>query len=199
MSMEDTVQTKGFKGYGDSTPHPDIEEVVISHEQIQDIVRAMGARISADYAGKTPLLVCILKGASLFMSDLIRAIDLNIDIDFMVVSSYGNATQTSGTVNIIKDVSTNIAGRDIILVEDIVDSGLTLACLQEELKKRNPASIEIASFLVKELDGPRAASVTPRYAGATIDDRFVVGYGLDYAEKYRNLPYVGVLKESVYA
>lgn len=187
--------TKGTKM---QPPHPDIAEVVLAPDQIEEIVQSLGARITQDYEGTQPLLVCILKGASPFMSDLMRSIALDMDIDFMSVSSYGNATTASGTVKILKDLDTPIKDRDVIIVEDIVDSGLTLARLTDELAKRGPRSIEIAAFLLKDVQAPRKVEIKPRYAGFTIDDRFVVGYGLDYAEKYRNLPYVGVLKREVY-
>ena len=177
--------------------HPDVESVVLSEQDIKDIVTRMGAEITRDYAGKNPLLIAVLRGAVVFMGDVMRAIDCPIAIDFMAVSSYGDGAKSSGVVRIVKDLDTKIEGRDVIIIEDILDSGLTLSYLMKNLRSRKPASLEIAAFLVKDVEGQTAA-VKPRYVGAHVPDSFIVGYGLDFAERYRNLPYIGVLKPEVY-
>ena len=178
--------------------HPDVEDIVLSESDIEDIVARMGAEISRDYAGKNPLLVAVLRGAVVFMGDLMRHIDCEMGIDFMAVSSYGDGAKSSGVVRIVKDLDTKIEGRDVLIVEDILDSGLTLNYLMKNLSSRNPRSIEVAAFLVKDVEG-RSCPVTPRYEGAHVLDKFIVGYGLDFAERYRNLPYIGVLKPEIYA
>lgn len=175
----------------------DIERVLLDEEQIQHIVSDLGRRISADYSGKNLLMVSVLKGSVVFMADLMRAIDIPCRIDFMAVSSYGSGVRTSGVVKIIKDLDINLAGYDLLIVEDILDSGVTLSYLKKMLMDRNPASVKICTFLDKP--ERRRADIVPDYVGASVPDEFVVGYGLDYDEKYRNLPYLGVLKESVYA
>lgn len=177
--------------------HPDIEEILLDEQDIKDIVKKVGAEITRDYADKNPLVIAVLRGAVVFMADVMRAIECPLSIDFMAVSSYGDGVKSSGVVRIVKDLDTKIEGRHVIIVEDVLDSGLTLSYLVRMLKSRNPASIEIAAFLVKDIEGKRPA-VDPRYVGTHVPDKFVVGYGLDYAERYRNLPYVGVLKPSVY-
>ena len=177
--------------------HPDIEEILLSEQDIKDIVNKVGAEITRDYADKNPLVIAVLRGAVVFMADIMRAIECPLSIDFMAVSSYGDGVKSSGVVRIVKDLDTKIEGRHVIIVEDVLDSGLTLSYLVRMLKSRNPASIEIAAFLVKDIEGKRPA-VDPRYVGTHVPDKFVVGYGLDYAERYRNLPFVGVLKPSVY-
>lgn len=177
--------------------HPDIEEILLDKQDIKDIVKKVGAEITRDYADKNPLVIAVLRGAVVFMADIMRAIECPLSIDFMAVSSYGDGVKSSGVVRIVKDLDTKIEGRHVIIVEDVLDSGLTLSYLVRMLKSRNPASIEIAAFLVKDIEGKRPA-VDPRYVGTHVPDKFVVGYGLDYAERYRNLPYVGVLKPSVY-
>lgn len=177
--------------------HPDIEEILLDEQDIKDIVKKVGAEITRDYADKNPLVIAVLRGAVVFMADIMRAIECPLSIDFMAVSSYGDGVKSSGVVRIVKDLDTKIEGRHVIIVEDVLDSGLTLSYLVRMLKSRNPASIEIAAFLVKDIDGKRPA-VDPRYVGTHVPDKFVVGYGLDYAERYRNLPFVGVLKPSVY-
>ena len=156
----------------------------------------MGAQITADYAGKEPVLASVLRGSYIFMADLTRAIDLPVTVDFMAVSSYGTGTKSSGQVEIKKDLSDSIEGRDLIIVEDILDSGNTLYYLMEILKARKPASIRICTLMDKP--ERRTQPIVADYVGFTIPDAFVVGYGLDYSEKYRNLPYVGILKPSVY-
>ena len=177
--------------------HPDIEEILLDEQDIKDIVNKVGAEITRDYADKNPLVIAVLRGAVVFMADIMRAIECSLSIDFMAVSSYGDGVKSSGVVRIVKDLDTKIEGRHVIIVEDVLDSGLTLSYLVRMLKSRNPASIEIAAFLVKDIEGKRPA-VDPRYVGTHVPDKFVVGYGLDYAERYRNLPFVGVLKPSVY-
>ena len=177
--------------------HPDIEEMLLSEQDIKDIVKKVGAEITRDYADKNPLVIAVLRGAVVFMADIMRAIECPLSIDFMAVSSYGDGVKSSGVVRIVKDLDTKIEGRHVIIVEDVLDSGLTLSYLVRMLKSRNPASIEIAAFLVKDIEGKRPA-IDPRYVGTHVPNKFVVGYGLDYAERYRNLPFVGVLKPSVY-
>ncbi len=177
--------------------HPDIEEILLSEQDIKDIVNKVGTEITRDYADKNPLVIAVLRGAVVFMADIMRAIECPLSIDFMAVSSYGDGVKSSGVVRIVKDLDTKIEGRHVIIVEDVLDSGLTLSYLVRMLKSRNPASIEIAAFLVKDIEGKRPA-IDPRYVGTHVPNKFVVGYGLDYAERYRNLPFVGVLKPSVY-
>ncbi len=177
--------------------HPDIEEILLSEQDIKDIVNKVGAEITRDYADKNPLVIAVLRGAVVFMADIMRAIECPLSIDFMAVSSYGDGVKSSGVVRIVKDLDTKIEGRHVIIVEDVLDSGLTLSYLVRMLKSRNPASIEIAAFLVKDIEGKRPA-IDPRYVGTHVPNKFVVGYGLDYAERYRNLPFVGVLKPCVY-
>ncbi len=177
--------------------HPDIEEILLDEQDIKDIVKKVGAEITRDYADKNPLVIAVLRGAVVFMADIMRAIECPLSIDFMAVSSYGDGVKSSGVVRIVKDLDTKIEGRHVIIVEDVLDSGLTLSYLVRMLQSRHPASIEIAAFLVKDIEGKRPA-VDPRYVGTHVPDKFVVGYGLDYAERYRNLPFVGVLKSCVY-
>ncbi|HXE46377.1 MAG TPA: hypoxanthine phosphoribosyltransferase [Conexibacter sp.] len=171
-----------------------IGEILVQPDDLQHRVRELGAEITRDYAGREPLLVCVLKGAVFFLSDLMRAIDLPCEVDFMAVASYGSATQSSGVVRILKDLDAVIAGRDVIIVEDIVDSGLTLQYLLRNLKARDPRSLAVCALLTK----PERLEVdlSPRYVGFEIPNRFAVGYGLDHAERYRNLPYVAALKEA---
>jgi hypoxanthine phosphoribosyltransferase len=159
--------------------------VLLSHDQIQARVAEMGAQISADYAGKEPHLVCVLKGASTFLTDLSRAIDLPLTLDYIAVSSYGAATKSSGEVQLIKDLSQGLDGRDLLVVEDIVDTGLTLNYMLKMLRARGPRSVKVAALLSKP--SRRLVETPVDYIGFTIDDHFVVGYGLDYNEKYRNL------------
>ena len=177
--------------------HPDIEEILLDEQDIKAIVKKVGAEITRDYADKNPLVIAVLRGAVVFMADIMRAIECPLSIDFMAVSSYGDGVKSSGVVRIVKDLDTKIEGRHVIIVEDVLDSGLTLSYLVRMLQSRNPASIEIAAFLVKDIEGKRPA-IDPRYVGTHVPDKFVVGYGLDYAERYRNLPFVGVLKPCVY-
>jgi len=174
----------------------DIEKVLLSEEEIQEIVTRVGAEVSRDYRGKNLVLVSVLKGSVVFMADLMRAIDIPLSIDFMVVSSYGNRTESSGKVKIIKDLDLDLSGQDLLLVEDILDTGRTLYNLREILKMRSPSSIKICTFLDKP--ERRQADIAADYVGARVPDEFVVGYGLDYSQRYRNLPYLGVLKPRVY-
>lgn len=175
----------------------DIDSVLITQEQIQEKIRALGAEITADYQGRDLLLVGVLKGAFVLMADLSRHIHLPLEFDFMAVSSYGAATQTSGVVRILKDLDHEIAGRDVLIVEDIVDSGLTLNYLLKNLKTRKPATLEVCALMQKP--EAREVPLDIRYPGFEIPSVFVVGYGLDYAERYRNLPYVGTLRAEVYS
>ena len=174
----------------------DIERILISEEDLQKRVAELGAQISADYAGKEPILVSVLRGSYIFMADLTRRIDTFCRVDFMAVSSYGAGTVSSGQVSIIKDLSDSIEGRDVIVVEDILDSGNTLHYLFQILQARHPASIRLATLLDKP--SRRTKPITADYVGFEVPDEFVVGYGLDYDELYRILPYIGVLKPRVY-
>ena len=174
----------------------DIASILLSEEQLHTRVRELGAEISRDYAGKEPLFVGVLKGCFIFMADLFREVTIHGSVDFMAVSSYGNGTSTTGAVKINKDLSQDIENRDVIIVEDILDSGITLSYLTKYLQNRKPSSICIATLLDKP--ARRRADVQAKYVGSTVPDAFVVGYGLDYAEKYRNLPFIGVLKPEVY-
>lgn len=173
------------------------KEIMLSKETLAEKTKELGQAITKDYEGKEVLLICVLNGAIMFMSDLMKEIELPLEIDFMAVSSYGNSTTSSGVVKIIKDLDKSVEGKNIIIVEDIIDSGLTLAYLIENLKSRGPESIEICTLLDKP--SGRKADVKTKYKGFEIKDEFVVGYGLDYAEKYRNIPYIFVLKEEVYS
>ncbi len=162
--------------------------VVVAEDELRTRVEALGQEITADYSGRPPLLVGVLKGAFVFMSDLSRAIDLPVEFDFMAVSSYGSATRSSGVVRIMKDLDLDLTGRDVLIVEDIVDSGLTLAYLRKNLAARHPASLEVCALLVKE--GLQRVELDLRYVGFRIPPVFVIGYGLDVAERFRNLPFI---------
>ena len=175
----------------------DIESILITRERIQERVEELGAEISRDFSGKNPLLVGVLKGSFVFLSDLIRQISIPCEIDFMAVSSYGNKSQTTGAVQIHMDLGQDIENRHVIVVEDILDSGLTLNYLVNYLGGRNPASITLVTLLDKPTR--RQTSVTAHYVGFEVSDAFVVGFGLDYAQKYRNLPFIGVLKPDIYS
>ncbi|KPU42759.1 hypoxanthine-guanine phosphoribosyltransferase [Oxobacter pfennigii] len=174
----------------------DVQEILLSKEQIQERVKELGEQITKEYAGKEPMLIGVLKGSVPFMADLIKEISVPCTIDFMAVSSYGASTQSSGIVRILKDLDSNIKNKDIIIVEDIIDTGYTLKYLIENLMSRKPASIKVCCLLDKP--DRRKVALDINYRGFTIPDAFVVGYGLDYAEKYRNLPYIGILKREVY-
>ncbi len=177
-------------------PHPDVQEVLFSEAEIAARGEGLAAAINTDYAGLEIYFVGILKGAAPFAADLLRRIDRPLRLDFMAVSSYGSGARSSGAVRILKDLEEGIAGRHVLVVEDIVDSGLTLHYLRENLLARRPASLRICAFLDKP--DRRKVDVPVDYVGFRIPDHFVVGYGLDYAERYRNLPYIGVLKPEVY-
>jgi hypoxanthine phosphoribosyltransferase len=177
--------------------HDDIDKILIPAEEIQAKVHEMGQQIARDYAQLGDLLlVGVLKGALLFIVDLARAVDLPVEMDFMAISSYGAATETSGVVRILKDLETSIEGRHVLVVEDIIDSGLTLNYIVEHLRNRGPASIKICALLSKP--ARRRVDVPIDYHGFEIPDKFVVGYGLDFRQRYRNLPFVGVLKPEMY-
>ncbi|MEW9702471.1 hypoxanthine phosphoribosyltransferase [Paenibacillus sp. SI8] len=177
--------------------YSDIQEVLYSEEQIQDKIKELGERISSDYEGKNPLVICVLKGAFIFMADLVKQIKVPLELDFMAVSSYGQSTKSSGVVKIIKDLDVPVEGRHILIVEDIIDSGLTLSYLIDVLERRNAKSISVVALFNKP--ARRTVELEPDYAGYVLPDEFVVGYGLDYAEKYRNLPFIGILKPEVYS
>jgi len=188
MERKKTMETKKTRD--------DIQEILFTAEQLAARVKAMGAAISADYAGKTITMVGVLRGAVIFMSDLVRAIDIPAVMDFMAVSSYGMSTASSGVVRILKDLDEEVEGKHIIIAEDIVDTGLTLNYLLENIRTRNPASVKVCALLNKP--SRRKVEVPLEYVGFEIPDQFVVGYGLDYAGHYRNLPFIGVLKPEVY-
>ena len=175
----------------------DIKKILISHDEIVTAARELGQKLTEDYQGKNPILVGILKGSVPFMAELIKHIDTHIELDFMLVSSYHGGTSSSGVINIIKDMDQDIKGRDILFVEDSIDTGKTLKSLKELFEGRQPASVKIATLLDKP-EG-RLVEIEADYTCFTIPNEFVVGYGLDYDENYRNLPYIGVLKEEVYS
>lgn len=174
----------------------DIEKILITEEEIQSKIKELGAQLTEEYNEKFPLVVGVLKGAMPFMGDLLKRIDTYLEMDFMDVSSYGNSTVSSGEVKIIKDLDTSVEGRDILIIEDIIDSGLTLSYLVELFRYRKAKSIKIVTLLDKPTG--RKANIKADYVCFHVPDAFVVGYGLDYAEKYRNLPYIGILKPEVY-
>src|SRR5215211_2891299 len=172
-----------------------VGEVLIEEDALQARIRELGREISADYAGRELLLVGVLKGAVFFMADLMRSLTVPCEIDFMAISSYGAAADSSGVVRILKDLDINIKGRDVLIVEDIIDSGLTLSYLMRNLGAREPASLEVCALLVKH--GRRETEVPVKYVGFEIPNRYVIGYGLDFAERYRNLPHVAVLSDDL--
>ena len=175
----------------------DIEKIMITEEQIQKRINELGAQLTEEYKDKFPLAIGVLKGAMPFMTDLMKRFDSYVELDFMDVTSYGNATVSSGEVKILKDLNTSVEGRDVIIIEDIIDSGLTLSYLVDLFKYRKAKSIKIVTFLDKP--SGRKVELNADVVGFKVPDGFVVGYGLDYAEKYRNLPYVGILKREVYS
>jgi hypoxanthine phosphoribosyltransferase len=175
--------------------HGPVGEVLVQPDELRARVIELGAEISRDYDGRDLLLVGVLKGAVFFLSDLMRQIEIPVEVDFMAVASYGSQTDSSGVVRILKDLDAAIEGRDVLIVEDIVDSGLTLQYLMRNLGARNPASLEVCALLTKP--ERRKVEVVPRYVGFEIPDRFAIGYGLDHAERYRNLPYVAALNQVV--
>jgi len=176
--------------------YADLDRILLTRDQIQEAIKKMGKRITEDYAGKEPVLIGILRGAVVFFADLVREIDLPLTMEFMAISSYGSSTKSSGVVRIIKDLDRDISGRDVLVVEDIVDSGLTLSHLKQVLATRNAASVSIVTLLDKP--ARRKVPLEVEYSCFNIPDAFVVGYGLDYDEKYRNLPDIGVLHPRIY-
>lgn len=181
---------------GQAPVHGDIEKILYDEQTIRRKVEELAAQIAADYEGKHPVFICILKGAAIFMADLVRHMSIPATMDFMAISSYGGGTRTSGVVRILQDLDKSIEGRHVIIVEDIIDSGLTLSYLVENLRSRKPASL--ATCVLLDKPARREVSFRPDYVGFDVPDEFVVGYGLDYAEDYRHLPYIGVLKPSIY-
>jgi hypoxanthine phosphoribosyltransferase len=177
--------------------HPDVSHVILTEERIQERIAELGAQITADYGDESVLLIAVLRGAALFVADLARQITSPAELDFMAVSSYGSSTQSSGVVRIIKDLDETIEDRNVLVVEDIIDSGLTLKYLLRNLASRKPRSLEVVTLLNKP--GKQRVPIDCKYTGFDIPDEFVIGYGLDYAERYRNLPYIGVLKPEIYA
>jgi len=177
--------------------YQDLERILVTKEEIAERVRALGQKITEDYAGKAPVIICILKGASIFFSDLIREIELPVTTDFMAISSYGSATKTTGVVRVLKDLDRDILGKDVIIVEDIVDSGITLSYLRKILLQRGAASLRIATLLDKPARR-KVQDLQVDYVCFDIPDAFVVGYGLDYDQVYRNLPDIGVLSPRIY-
>ncbi|WEG12713.1 hypoxanthine phosphoribosyltransferase [Pullulanibacillus sp. KACC 23026] len=175
----------------------DLQEILFTEEEIQAKIAELGAQLSKEYQDQFPLVVGVLKGALPFMADLIKRVTVHLEVDFMDVSSYGNSTVSSGEVKIVKDLNTSVEGRDILIVEDIIDSGLTLSYLVDLFKYRRAKSIKIVTLLDKP--SGRKVDIVPDLAGFTVPDAFLVGYGLDYAEKYRNLPCIGILKPEVYS
>lgn len=178
------------------TLHPDIERIYLSEEELHKRVAEMGQAISKDYAGEDVVVIGALRGAAIFMADLVREIDLPVEMDFMAISSYGNGTKSSGVVRVLKDIDTDIAGKHVIIAEDIIDSGLTMKYVKKNLESHKPKSVEVAVLLRKKTENPPA--IECKYVGFEVPDEFIVGYGLDYAERYRNFPYIGILKRSVY-
>ncbi|MBS4762233.1 hypoxanthine phosphoribosyltransferase [Carnobacteriaceae bacterium zg-ZUI252] len=176
--------------------HNDIEKVLVTREALRECTEKLGKQLSKDFEGKNPLVVGVLRGCIMFMTDLVREMDIPLDIDFLDVSSYGDDTESSGNVRILKDLDTNVEGRHLIFIEDIVDTGRTLLKLKELFEFRRAASITVVTLLDKP--ERRVVDVKADYVGLEIPNEFVVGYGLDYAQKYRNLPYIGVLKEEIY-
>lgn len=176
--------------------HPDLDRVLFTEDEIRACVKKMGAQITQDYAGESIVVISVLRGAAIFMADLVREIHLPIEMDYMAISSYGNGAKSSGVVRILKDLTSSIEGRHVLIAEDILDSGLTLRYLLKNLESRNPASLEVATLLRKNT--PNQADINCKYIGFECPDEFIVGYGLDYAERYRNLSCIGVLKDDIY-
>jgi len=176
--------------------YQDLDRILLTRDQIQEAVKKLGEKITRDYEGKKPVLIGILRGAVVFFADLVREIDLPLEMEFMAISSYGSSTKSSGVVRIVKDLDRDITGKDVLVVEDIVDSGLTLSHLKQVLETRNAASVSIVTLLDKP--ARRKVPLEVQYSCFSIPDAFVVGYGLDYDEKYRNLPDIGVLHPRIY-
>jgi hypoxanthine phosphoribosyltransferase len=182
---------------GESKMYQDLDRILVNRDEIREKVKELGKRITEDYKGKSPVMVCILKGACMFFTDLIREVDLPLSIDFMAISSYGKATKTSGVVRVLKDLDQDVLGKDVIIVEDIVDTGVTLSYLMEMLVHRGAASLKVAALLDKTARR-KVPDLKVDYVCFDIPDAFVVGYGLDFDQKYRNLPDIGVLSPKVY-
>jgi hypoxanthine phosphoribosyltransferase len=176
--------------------HPDLEEILFTEEQLTTAIRDLGKKLTEDYADKNPLFICVLKGAVMFMADLVKRVEIPLEMDFMAISSYGASSKSSGVVRILKDLDRSVEGRHLVIVEDIVDTGLTLAYLKESLLHRRAESVKVVTLFDKP-EG-RKVDITPDYCCFQVPNAFIVGYGLDYAEHYRNLPFVGVLKRDVY-
>ncbi|HEU4963409.1 MAG TPA: hypoxanthine phosphoribosyltransferase [Bacilli bacterium] len=176
--------------------HPDVQEILFTEEEVVARIRELGAEITRAYEGKDLLVIGILKGAAFFMAELVKRIDMPIQVDFMAVSSYGKSSESSGVVRILKDLDKSVEGRHVLIVEDIIDTGLTLSYLTQLLEQRKAASVKVASLLDKP--ERRTVEISAEFLGFAVPDHFIVGWGLDYAERYRNLPYVGVLKAEVY-
>ena len=174
----------------------DIQEVLFDAETIQNKVKELGEQLSQDFEGRNPLVICVLKGAFIFMSDLVKQLSIPLEIDFMAVSSYGASTKSSGVVKIIKDLDVTVEGREVLIVEDIIDSGLTLSYLIDVLERRNAKSVTVVTLFDKP--ARRTVDLEADYTGFSLPDEFIVGYGLDYAEHYRNLPFVGILRPEIY-
>jgi len=183
-------------GENQSNRNSDISEILISEEQLQERIRELGQQIGDDYRGRVPLLVGVLKGVLLFMADLIRAIPIHVELDFMAIASYSSEARDKGLVKLVKDLETPITDRDVLFIEDMVDTGLTLNYLLHTLKMRQPASLEVCTLFTKP--GHRLIDIPLKYTGFELPDGFIVGYGLDYKEKYRNLPYIGLLKADIF-
>jgi len=193
---ENSNKNTDCEAIGEAFMHSDLESVLFTEQEISHRVKELGAVLTAEYQDKNPLFICVLKGAVLFMVDLVKRVEVPIEMDFMAISSYGDSSKSSGVVRILKDLDRSVEGRHIVIIEDIVDTGLTLNYLRDVLVRRGAATIKIAALFDKP-DG-RSVDIHPDYCGFTVPNQFIVGYGLDYAEKYRNLPYVGVLKREVY-
>ncbi|PWV96008.1 hypoxanthine phosphoribosyltransferase [Paenibacillus cellulosilyticus] len=175
----------------------DIQEVLFDAETIQNKVKELGEQLSQDFEGRNPLVICVLKGAFIFMADLVKQLSIPVELDFMAVSSYGASTKSSGVVKIIKDLDVTVEGREVLVVEDIIDSGLTLSYLIDVLERRNAKSVTVVTLFDKP--ARRTVELEADYKGFSLPDEFIVGYGLDFAEHYRNLPFVGILKPEVYS
>lgn len=176
--------------------HGHIKEILYTEEQIEDKVAQLGKALNRDFAGRNPIVICVLKGAFIFMADIVKHLDFPMEVDFMVVSSYGQSTESSGIVKIVKDLDVSVENREVLIVEDIIDSGLTLSYLIDVLQRRKAKNVTIVTMFDKP--ARRTVDLQVDYTGFHLPDEFVVGYGLDYAEKYRNLSYIGILKEEIY-
>lgn len=185
-----------IKDENDLNGADDISEILITEDELQERIIELGQRIGEDYYGRTPLLVGVLKGVLLFMADLLRAIPIHVEVDFMAIASYSSEARDKGLVRLVKDLETPITNRDVLFIEDMVDTGLTLNYLLHTLRMRQPASLEVCTLFTKP--GHRLINISLKYTGFELPNRFIVGYGLDYKEKYRNLPYIGLLKADIF-